>query len=64
MKIILNGTVGKVFNFSGYTQSTKSCNVPLKSPLKWLPRMQKRKSIFQLLIDFQGNFSKYSVFEK
>ena len=32
----------KGFNFSGYTKSIKTCNIPLKRPIKWLPRMQKK----------------------
>ena len=40
------------FNFSGYTKIIKKCNIPLKSPIKWLPRMQKKIWNFQLLISF------------
>ena len=31
------------FNFSGYTKSNETCNIPLKSPIKWLPKMQHLK---------------------
>ena len=50
----------KGFNFSGYTKSTKSCNIPVKGPIKWLPWIQIFFSIFQLWVDFWKN----SVFEK
>ena len=29
-------------NFSGSTETIKKFNIPLKSPIKWLPRMQKK----------------------
>ena len=28
------------FNFWGCTKTIKKCNIPLKSPIKWLPKMQ------------------------
>ena len=40
------------FNFSGYTKTIKKCNIPLESPVKWLPRMQKKIQKFQLLLGF------------
>ena len=40
------------FGFSGYTKSMKKCNIPLKSPIKSLPRMQKKIWNFQLLAAF------------
>ena len=54
----------KSFCFSTTTQCIKTCNMPLKSPIKWLPKMQKKIFNFQLLLGFRGHFQKSSVFEK
>ena len=54
----------KSFYFSATTQNIETCNIPLKSPIKWLPKMQKIFLNFQLLLGFRGHFRKSSVFEK
>ena len=38
--------------FSETTNSMTAFNISLKSPIKWLPRMQRKILIFQLLLDF------------
>ena len=37
--------------------------IPLKSPIEWLPKMQKKLN-FQLLLGFRGHFQKSGAFEK
>ena len=54
----------KFFCFLATTQNIKTCNIPLKGPIKWLLRMQKKIWNFQLFLDFLGHFWKISVLEK
>ena len=53
----------KGFNSSGYTKSIKTYNIPLKSPMRLLPRMQKR-IIFSTFVGFLGAYLKKQCFWK
>ena len=53
----------KGFNFSGYTKSIKTCNIPLKSPIKWLPWMPEKLN-FSTIDRFLGPFLKKPCFWK
>ena len=46
------------FNFPRPTETIKKINVPLKSPIKWLPKMQKNILNFQLLFGFRAIFER------
>ena len=53
----------KSFCFTATTQNIKTCNIPLKSPIKWLPKMQKKFWIFNFCLVL-GPFSKKLCFWK
>ena len=52
------------FGFSEYTKSMKKCNIPLKSPIKSLPRMQKKNLKFSTFGSVLGPFLKKLCFWK
>ena len=45
------------FNFWGYTKTIRKCNIPFKSPIKWLPKMQKKLK-FSTFVTILGPFLK------
>ena len=49
------------FNFSGYTKNNKACNIPLKSPIKWLPTNKKKFKIFNFCQVFRAIFEKVPI---
>ena len=50
------------FGFSGYTKSMKKCNIPLRSPIKSLTRMQKKYLKFSTFGNVLGSFLKKLCF--